>query len=78
MGWQGISELFEYRKAHPIAEAKIQIWMATTGNYFQTYLKRALDNLAIAERERESVSSGSNNFVVPISSTCLISVCRPH
>ncbi|KAM0755289.1 ARM repeat-containing protein [Meredithblackwellia eburnea MCA 4105] len=48
----GIAELYEYQKQHPEAEGRISHWMAGTGNYFQTYLKRALDNLAQADREK--------------------------
>ncbi|KAK4696398.1 cytoskeleton-associated protein 5, partial [Phenoliferia sp. Uapishka_3] len=48
----GIAELYEYQKQHPEAEARIATWMSATGNYFQTYLKRALDNLAQVDREK--------------------------
>ncbi|KAI5480254.1 microtubule associated protein [Pseudohyphozyma bogoriensis] len=51
---QGISDLYNFQKTHPEAEARIATWMAGTGNYFQTYLRRALDNLATADRERGS------------------------
>lgn len=55
--------------------------MATTGTYFQTYLKRALDNLAIAEREREtSVASTPHERAAPSgqSTQQLTSLCsRP-
>ncbi|KAL8281038.1 hypothetical protein RQP46_006717 [Phenoliferia psychrophenolica] len=48
----GIAELYEFQKQHPEAENRIATWMSGTGNYFQTYLKRALDNLAQADREK--------------------------
>lgn len=44
--------------------------MATTGNYFQTYLKRALENLEIAERERDGPAPG--DFAAPASGTCIV------
>ncbi|GAA5904142.1 Stu2p [Sporobolomyces salmoneus] len=64
----GISALYEFQKANPEASGRIATWMAGTGSYFQTYLKRALANLEATDRERkietptspssESMSSG--------------------
>ncbi|GAA5933192.1 hypothetical protein JCM3775_002563 [Rhodotorula graminis] len=48
----GIAALYEFQKEHPEASARIATWMAGTGSYFQTYLKRALANLEAADRER--------------------------
>ncbi|GAA5992452.1 hypothetical protein JCM10908_000823 [Rhodotorula pacifica] len=48
----GIAALYEFQKDHPEASARIATWMAGTGSYFQTYLKRALANLEAADRER--------------------------
>ncbi|GAA5893605.1 hypothetical protein JCM5296_002476 [Sporobolomyces johnsonii] len=50
----GISALHEFQKEHPEAAARISTWMAGTGSYFQTYLKRALSNLEAADRERNA------------------------
>ncbi|GAA5944540.1 Stu2p [Sporobolomyces koalae] len=50
----GISALYEFQKEHPEASARIATWMAGTGSYFQTYLKRALANLEAADRERKT------------------------
>ncbi|GAA5947554.1 hypothetical protein JCM3765_001726 [Sporobolomyces pararoseus] len=49
----GISALYEFQKEHPEASARIATWMAGTGSYFQTYLKRALANLEATDRERK-------------------------
>ncbi|BGP46329.1 hypothetical protein JCM10450v2_002171 [Rhodotorula kratochvilovae] len=48
----GIAALYQFQKEHPEAAARIATWMAGTGSYFQTYLKRALANLEAADRER--------------------------
>ncbi|BGO97975.1 Protein STU2 [Rhodotorula toruloides] len=48
----GIAALYEFQKEHPEAAPRIATWMAGTGSYFQTYLKRALANLEAADRER--------------------------
>ncbi|GAA5872661.1 hypothetical protein JCM3774_001877 [Rhodotorula dairenensis] len=48
----GIAALYEFQKDHPEASPAIATWMAGTGSYFQTYLKRALANLEAADRER--------------------------
>ncbi|GAA5837023.1 hypothetical protein JCM11251_004477 [Rhodosporidiobolus azoricus] len=45
----GIAELYEFQKEHPEAVKKVETWMAGTGSYFQTYLKRALANLKAAD-----------------------------
>lgn len=50
----GIEQLYAYQKLHPQAGPRIQVWMSKTGNYFQTYLKRALDNLRVQEEERNA------------------------
>ncbi|GAA6061591.1 hypothetical protein JCM10212_004341 [Sporobolomyces blumeae] len=50
----GIAALYEFQKEHPEASARIATWMAGTGSYFQTYLKRALSNLEAADLERKS------------------------
>lgn len=49
------------------AEARINTWITATGSFFQSYLKRALSNLAAEEAERASnspptgsLSPGSN------------------
>lgn len=34
------------------AEARINTWIAATGSFFQSYLRRALSNLAAEEAER--------------------------
>ncbi|KAK4053177.1 hypothetical protein OIV83_001912 [Microbotryomycetes sp. JL201] len=52
-----IFALYEYRKQHPEASSRVAQWMAGTGNYFQTYLQRALDNLAQADEGRSSSGS---------------------
>ncbi|GAA6011628.1 hypothetical protein JCM11491_004710 [Sporobolomyces phaffii] len=49
----GISALYEFQKEHPEASARISTWMAGTGSYFQTYLKRALANLEANDSERK-------------------------
>ncbi|GAA5971652.1 hypothetical protein JCM11641_000672 [Rhodosporidiobolus odoratus] len=50
----GIAALYEFQKEHPEAAARIATWMAGTGSYFQTYLRRALANLESADRERNA------------------------
>jgi len=50
----GIAELYAFQKAHPEAEARVASWITKTGTYFQTYLKRALDNHAAQDRDRPS------------------------
>lgn len=39
------------------AEARINTWIQATGSFFQSYLKRALSNLAAEEAERSPKSS---------------------
>ncbi|SCV69035.1 BQ2448_2055 [Microbotryum intermedium] len=50
---EGIEALYIFQKTRPEAAPRIASWMANTGNYFQTYLKRALRNLEMADQEQE-------------------------
>ncbi|SGZ22076.1 BQ5605_C022g09426 [Microbotryum silenes-dioicae] len=50
---EGIEALYIFQKTRPEAAPRIASWMANTGNYFQTYLKRALRNLEMADQEHE-------------------------
>lgn len=39
------------------AEVRINTWIAATGSFFQSYLKRALSNLASEEADRQAAHS---------------------
>ncbi|GAA5878237.1 hypothetical protein JCM16303_002695 [Sporobolomyces ruberrimus] len=66
----GISALYEFQKEHPEAAARIATWMAGTGSYFQTYLKRALANLEANDHERkvENPTSPSSDSMTGVPS----------
>ncbi|ORZ13461.1 armadillo-type protein [Absidia repens] len=43
---EGIVELYEFQKKHPLAESKVNDYLCQTGSYFQRYIRRGLDSLA--------------------------------
>ncbi|CAO3595984.1 unnamed protein product [Absidia cylindrospora] len=43
---EGIIELYEFQKKHPLAESKVNDYLSQTGSYFQRYIRRGLDSLA--------------------------------
>lgn len=43
------------------AEARINTWIAATGSFFQSYLRRALSNLAGEETERAGLRSAPSS-----------------
>ncbi|GAA6034227.1 hypothetical protein JCM8097_003793 [Rhodosporidiobolus ruineniae] len=66
----GIAALYEFQKEHPEAQGRVATWMAGTGSYFQTYLRRALANLEAADRERSAeppTSPSTDTFARPAS-----------
>ncbi|KAG9290927.1 hypothetical protein G9A89_011077 [Geosiphon pyriformis] len=54
---QGILELYEFQKLHPEMEPKITAQLSKTGTYFQSYIKRGLQNIAVEEEEKQRVNA---------------------
>ncbi|GAA5860693.1 hypothetical protein JCM8547_005503 [Rhodosporidiobolus lusitaniae] len=77
----GIAALYEFQKEHPEAAGRVATWMAGTGSYFQTYLRRALANLEAADRERliehPPASPSVDSFARPASRTSRPSSVAP-
>lgn len=53
---QGIVELYEFQKTYPLAEAKVNGYLVQTGNYFQSYIRRGLSNLAAEDSESRATA----------------------
>lgn len=53
---QGIVELYEFQKTYPLAEAKVNGYLVQTGNYFQSYIRRGLSNLAAEDNESRATA----------------------
>ncbi|KAL9553831.1 hypothetical protein MBANPS3_003097 [Mucor bainieri] len=53
---QGIVELYEFQKTYPLAEAKVNGYLLQTGNYFQSYIRRGLSNLAAEDSESRATA----------------------
>ncbi|KAG1255565.1 hypothetical protein G6F68_010266 [Rhizopus microsporus] len=54
---QGIIELYEFQKAYPSAQGKVNTYLGQTGTYFQRYIRRGLSNLAAEDNEMTTASS---------------------
>ncbi|KAM3584347.1 hypothetical protein VKS41_003168 [Umbelopsis sp. WA50703] len=55
---QGIVELYEFQKKYPHAETKVNAYLSQTGNYFQSYIRRGLNNLSA---EDDSLKANAAN-----------------
>ncbi|KAJ3412335.1 Microtubule-associated protein, microtubule dynamics during spindle orientation [Chytridiales sp. JEL 0842] len=64
---QGIADLYEFRKAYPEYEERVQAHLSKTGNYFQGYIKRGLASLETEEANRQSGGSGMSSLGLPSS-----------
>ncbi|KAI9279535.1 armadillo-type protein [Sporodiniella umbellata] len=53
---QGIAELYEFQKAYPLAQTKVNTYLGQTGTYFQSYIRRGLSNLAAEDNETHAAS----------------------
>ncbi|CEI92510.1 hypothetical protein RMCBS344292_06766 [Rhizopus microsporus] len=54
---QGIIELYEFQKAYPAAQSKVNTYLSQTGTYFQSYIRRGLSNLAAEDNEMLAAST---------------------
>lgn len=54
-------ELYEFQKKYPHAETKVNAYLSQTGNYFQSYIRRGLNNLSAEDDSlKANVSNNSN------------------
>jgi hypothetical protein len=51
-------ELYEFQKKYPHAETKVNAYLSQTGNYFQSYIRRGLNNLSA---EDDSLKANAAN-----------------
>jgi cytoskeleton-associated protein 5 len=52
-----VRELYELQKKYPQTEARINNWLAGTGTYFQSYIRRAMENHRNEDYELEGNTS---------------------
>lgn len=60
-------ELYEFQKRYPHAETKVNAYLSQTGNYFQSYIRRGLNNLS-AEDDSMKFRPSANNDTTDASS----------
>ncbi|GAA5815313.1 hypothetical protein MFLAVUS_008819 [Mucor flavus] len=56
---QGIIELYQFQKSYPLAEAKVNTYLSQTGNYFQSYIRRGLSNLAAEDSDLHAAQAAA-------------------
>ncbi|GAB5586362.1 hypothetical protein Unana1_01262 [Umbelopsis nana] len=66
---QGIVELYELRKRYPHAETKVNAYLSQTGNYFQSYIHRGLNNLSAEDDSLKVHTSSTTPIEVTDSSS---------
>ncbi|GAB5588997.1 hypothetical protein Unana1_03897 [Umbelopsis nana] len=66
---QGIVELYEFRKRYPHAETKVNAYLSQTGNYFQSYIRRGLNNLSAEDDSLKAHTSSTTPIEVTDSSS---------
>lgn len=62
---QGIVELYEFQKKYPLAEAKVNTYLSQSGQYFQSYIRRGLSNLAAEDTDLRSQQAQSSPLSSP-------------
>ena len=60
-------ELYEFQKRYPHAETKVNAYLSQTGNYFQSYIRRGLNNLS-AEDDSMKFRPNAHNDTTDASS----------
>ncbi|KAI9250400.1 armadillo-type protein, partial [Helicostylum pulchrum] len=56
---QGIIELYQFQKSYPLAETKVNTYLSQTGNYFQSYIRRGLSNLAAEDSDLHAAQAAA-------------------
>lgn len=57
-------ELYEFQKRYPHAETKVNAYLSQTGNYFQSYIRRGLNNLSAEDDSLKANTSNTANTEV--------------
>ncbi|KAI9315486.1 armadillo-type protein [Dichotomocladium elegans] len=65
----GIVELYEFQKKYPLAEVKVNTHLSQSGQYFQSYIRRGLSNLAAEDNDlrAQPPTSSSPSMASPVS-----------
>lgn len=66
---QGIIELYEFQKKYPLAEAKVNTYLSQSGQYFQSYIRRGLSNLAAEDTDLRSQQPQSSPVAMHTTAT---------
>lgn len=66
---QGIIELYEFQKKYPLAEAKVNTYLSQSGQYFQSYIRRGLSNLAAEDTDLRSQQAQSSPVAMHTTTT---------
>jgi cytoskeleton-associated protein 5 len=57
--------LYEFQKQYPHTEAKVNTYLSQTGNYFQSYIRRGLSNLAAEDNELHAAAAAAAAVTTP-------------